>query len=123
MSKIQNTFKHVEEEQEIKTPTKRGFWRNLAEWDFTIDQDSFFRILPYFAYFAFFGVIYIANRHYTERVVREVTRLRQEVEELQIDYHALQTRYVYDSRRQVVAKKAQRLGLKEREKPLIRIEE
>ena len=123
MAKIQNTFKHIEEEKEIKIPTKRGFWRNLAEWDFTIDQDFLFRIMPYILYVSFFGIIYIANRHYTERVVREVTQLSQEVEEYQIQYHALQTRYVYDSRRQVVAKKAERLGLKEREKPLVRISE
>jgi cell division protein FtsL len=94
-------------------PVKSSFWRNFAQQDFRLDQELLFRAMPYFIYMALLGLIYIANRHYTDRIVREVISLRMEVEEMRVDYITLKSQFISKSQRQEIAKKAKKLGLDE----------
>lgn len=71
------------------------------------------KILPYLIFLAIIGVAYIANRHYTERVVRKVTKLRKEVEELRVDYITREARYIQKSTHRNVTQRAKKLGLNE----------
>ncbi|WP_051203943.1 FtsL-like putative cell division protein [Hugenholtzia roseola] len=120
-----NYYKNEEAEaaQPEATPLIQvSFWKTFAQRDFRLDQELLFRAMPYFIYAAFLGLIYIANRHYTDRIVRKVITLRMEVEELRVDYITLKSDFISKNKEQEVAKKAKRIGLVENDGVKVKIE-
>jgi cell division protein FtsL len=108
---VRNTPKNIAPE----APPKRKF--RLFSFFTQQSADPSMRILPYFLYVAFFGIIYIANTHYAERNIRKINKLKAEVDELRLDYTTLKSEYMLAGKRTEVAKKAARLGIEESNKP------
>jgi hypothetical protein len=120
-----NYYKKEETETPQSEPTpliQMSFWKTFAQRDFRLDQALLFRAMPYFIYAAFLGLVYIANRHYTDRIVRKVITLRMEVEELRVDYITLKSDFISKNKEQEVAKKAKRIGLIENGGVKVKIE-
>ncbi|MCC5943999.1 MAG: hypothetical protein JJT94_03635 [Bernardetiaceae bacterium] len=117
MAKLENTFKEPTSQETEKTSST---WR-LPDTDFSFDGNIVSRFLPYLIYAAFFGLIYIANRHYTDRVVRDVSRLRVEVEELRIDYTSLKSEHINATKKNKIAQRVNRIGLTEAQSPFFYI--
>ncbi len=80
------------------------------------------RNLPFAAFLAFLGLIYISNRHLAERTVRKIDRLGKEVKELSWDYKSLSAELMKLTTQTEIAKRADSLGLKERLEPPIKLE-
>lgn len=108
--KPQNTYRNVPKEQHEASEKKASGWR--LQWN----NNWLLRMLPYIVYVAFFGIIYIANRHYTERMVRRITKLKKEVEELRIDYTTLNASFMRERNEDNILQKAESIGLGERKK-------
>jgi Bacteriodetes cell division protein (FtsL-like) len=72
------------------------------------------RYIPHLLFVAFLGVLYIANAHYGERIVRQTTKLEAEVENLRSDYATLKAQYDSYTGKQVnIAESAKKIGLEE----------
>ncbi len=112
----QNKPKNIEPEPE---PKKKRF--RLFSWFAKQNSDPSLRVLPYFLYVAFFGIIYIANTHYSERNIRKINKLKIEVDELRLDYTTLKSEYMLAGKRTEVAKRAAKFGIEESNKPAYRI--
>ena len=59
------------------------------------------------------AIIYIANNHWAERMIRKIDKMQVEVEELRADYTSLKSEYMFASKQTEVARKVKKLGLKE----------
>lgn len=80
------------------------------------------RNLPFVAFVAFLGLLYISNRHLAERTVRQIDRLGRDVKELGWDHKSLSAELMKLTTQSEIAKRADTLGLKERTEPPIRLE-
>ncbi|MFD2968323.1 FtsL-like putative cell division protein [Sphingobacterium bambusae] len=78
--------------------------------------------LPFAAFVALLGLLYISNRHLAERTVRSIDRLGRDVKELSWDYKSLSAELMKLTTQTEIAKRADTLGLKERTEPPIKIE-
>lgn len=78
--------------------------------------------LPFIAFVALIGLLYISNRHLAENTVRSIDRLGREVKELSWDYKSLNAELMKLTTQTEIAKRADTLGLKERTEPPIKIE-
>lgn len=80
------------------------------------------RNLPFAAFVALLGLLYISNRHLAERTVRNIDQLGREVKELSWDYKSLSAELMKLTTQTEIAKRADTLGLKERMEPPIKLE-
>ncbi|MEJ5054781.1 FtsL-like putative cell division protein [Sphingobacterium sp. MYb382] len=126
-----NTIKDKELSEEVqeqmndsveeKVEETRDFIRSLVS---TKKLSSYLvaRNLPFAAFIAFLGLLYISNRHLAERTVRTIDRLGRDVKELSWDYKSLSAELMKMTTQTEIAKRADTLGLKERKEPPIKIE-
>jgi len=111
----------MNESVEEKVEETRDFIRSLVS---TKKLSSYLvaRNLPFAAFIAFLGLLYISNRHLAERTVRTIDRLGRDVKELSWDYKSLSAELMKMTTQTEIAKRADTLGLKERKEPPIKIE-
>ncbi len=78
--------------------------------------------LPFAAFVALLGLLYISNRHLAERTVRSIDGLGRDVKELSWDYKSLSAELMKLTTQTEIAKRADTLGIKERLEPAIKVE-
>jgi hypothetical protein len=78
-----------------------------------ISKEAATEMLPFIIYVVFLGMIYIANRHFAEKNIREIDKLTREVKEQTWDYKTLKSDLMLKSTQSELAKRADTLGLKE----------
>ena len=78
--------------------------------------------LPFAAFVALLGLLYISNRHLVERTVRSIDGLGRDVKELSWDYKSLSAELMKLTTQTEIAKRADTLGIKERLEPAIKVE-
>ena len=100
-----------------KPKSEKKVNESWMSFDFYFDNGLALKLLPYIMYVLFFGIIYIANRHYTERNVRKISKIRKQVEDLRIDYTTLKSDYMNATKHSEVLKKVKPLGLDESKDP------
>jgi cell division protein FtsL len=112
---MSNRLRNPESQQEEvraeihEEKSEKGFFRYF-------DENNSFKVIPFIIFFVIIGIIYIANRHYTHRKVREITQLRQQTEELRVHYTTLKSEVMAESQQAEVAKRVKRQGIIEPEK-------
>lgn len=106
----------VSEKEEVT----RNFFRSMLSSEY-LASSNFMRFLPFIAFVGFLAIVYIANRHFAEKTVRQIDRTSREVKELNWDYKSLSAELMKMSTQTEVAKKAEVLGLKERTTPPMKI--
>lgn len=77
-----------------------------------VSTDDATRALPFILFVAFLGMVYIANKHLSEKNVRSIFKLNKEVYELGVDYKTTKAELAYKSTLTEVAKKVDTLGIK-----------
>lgn len=75
------------------------------------------KYLPYILFVTAIGIFYIGNSHYAEKNIRRIDALEKEIEDLRADYTTLKADYMYASKQSEVAKKVEKLGIKESLQP------
>ena len=75
------------------------------------------KYIPHTLFLSVIGILYIANNHWAERMIRKIDKMQVEVEELRADYTSLKADYMYASKQSEVARKVLKLGLKESKTP------
>ncbi len=108
-----------------KTTTQSGGLFRLIDRFLRIDdslaQVIHVRFLPQILFVSALCVIYIGNRHYSEKKIRAISTLESEVEDLRADYTTLKAEYKFASKQSEVAKQARALGLEESKHPPFKI--
>ena len=77
--------------------------------------------LPFVLFLFALAVVYIANRHYTESMVRDIDRVANEVKVLSWEYKTLQADLMLKSTQSEIASKVEDLGLKVLVEPPVKI--
>lgn len=106
----------LQETVEEKADATRTFFQSLFSSD-RFSSDAFLRYIPFIVFVGLLAIIYIANRHYAERTVREIDRLGREVKEMNWDYKSLSADLMKLTTQTEIAKRVDSLGLKERTAP------
>jgi hypothetical protein len=74
--------------------------------------------LGYVFFLAFLTIVYISNAHYSERKIREIQTLNQDIRQLRFNYMALKSNLMYKCKQSEIATMTDPLGLHElTEKP------
>ncbi|MFD2597578.1 FtsL-like putative cell division protein [Sphingobacterium corticis] len=126
-NKIKNSelSEEVQEEMSDELEEKVEETQNFLRSFFSTNPLSAYLVtknLPFIAFVALLGLIYISNRHLAENTVRRIDRLGKEVKELGWDYKSLHAELMKLTTQSEIAKRADTLGLTERTEPPIKIE-
>ena len=109
-----NRFKDPTKEapQEIK-PTLFGFLQTALRIDSVFSSGLPIRYLPRLLWLTVLVIFYIANNHNANRTIVKLSRTRQEIEDLRVDYTTLKADYMSASKQSEVAKRVAGIGLAE----------
>lgn len=119
-----NRFREQIEEEEEKGPEpelkKAELPKNFLTSFLTegvISKESATQMMPFLIFLAMLAMIYIANRHFSEKTIRGIDKLSKEVKELSWDFKTLKADLMLKSTQTEVAKQVDTLGLKEQVEP------
>lgn len=92
--------------------TERGFF-NLFFSSEAFTQESVIRNFPFIIFMVMIGMVYISNRHFSEKNVRDIEKTNRELKEMRSEYMSTQEELMYRSKQTEVAKRVEEIGLKE----------
>ena len=93
-----------------------GFWGTLFEKGFISDKDAT-KALPFIFFIAIWCMVYIGNRHMAETNLRQVAKLKREVNDLKTAYKIAKAKLAYKSTLTEVANRVDSMGLKQQMVP------
>lgn len=76
------------------------------------DQEWMLRQLPFFLFLSLLAIIYIANGHYADQVIRKINLTQSEIKELQFNYKTLKSELMFKSGEEQMIQAATPLQLK-----------
>jgi hypothetical protein len=79
------------------------------------------KYLPQILYVAAIMIFYIGNSHYAERTIRQIDKMKVEVDDFRADYTTLKSDLMFSSKQSEVAKKVTSLGIVESSQPPYKI--
>ncbi|NCP45283.1 MAG: hypothetical protein COW67_00840 [Flavobacteriales bacterium CG18_big_fil_WC_8_21_14_2_50_32_9] len=106
-----------EKEVKIKSP---NFFTSLITGSF-LAKDNVVGALPFVLFLTFLGLLYIANGYNTEKLVRELDNINDELKELRSEYITIKSDLNYESKQSQVASKSELFGVKESTVPPTKI--
>jgi hypothetical protein len=107
----ENTFKKKKQSLKLFQYFNRAFNWNIEPIVENAVPTSY---IPKMLFLAVLGIIYIANAHLGERMVRQTTKLENEVENIRADYTTHKADYdAFAGKKAEIAKRADSLGLEE----------
>lgn len=98
---------------------KRSF-RDLTALG-SIATDYIMKNMSYVVFLSFLAVIYIANAHYSEKSIREIQSVQEELEQLRWHYLSLKSDLMFDSKQSEIVKDVSTKELKIADKRLTKI--
>lgn len=113
-------------QQDEKKPSGRGVFSIVDKY---IPIGNLFndglpvQYIPKVLFFSFMMMLYIANAHYADKLVRKTSKMNSEVNDLRADYTTLKADLMYKSKQSEVAKQVESIGLEESTEPPIKITE
>ncbi len=112
------------EQNRHKPPPQKNFFIYLEHFlqRTGLFPDNFpVKYVPYVLYILLFGILYIGNTHYHEKMVRKINQLEAIVEDLRVDFTTLKAAYMVASKQSEVAKRVASMGIYENTKPPFKI--
>ena len=101
----------IKEQEPVKDASENLFAQFFSKGIITAETAT--GALPFILFLAFLGMLYIANRNYAEKNIRDIEKINKEVKELSYDYKTTKAELAYRSTLTQVAIKADTLGIKE----------
>lgn len=122
---MSNRFRDEIEEEEEKGPEpelkqKAELPKNFVTTLLTegvVTKEFATQMMPFVIFLAMLGMVYIANRHFAEKTIRQISKLNKEVKELSWDFKTLKADLMLKSTQTEVAKQVDTFGLKELVEP------
>lgn len=107
----------VEEKLEAPAkPTALGTW--IAQ---NLSKESAVNLMPFLFFLTVLGMLYIANKHYSEKNIRQIEKINKELKELKWEHLTAKSELVSKSKQSEVAKMTKLFGLNEAVVPPIKI--
>ena len=78
-----------------------------------LSKESVVKNLPFLGFIAFLAIIYIANTYYSEKTFKQIERTKTELKELRYQYITTKAMLMYYSKQSEIAKRSEKMGLKE----------
>lgn len=78
----------------------------------SISADWVLKNLSFVGFLGFVAIIYIANAHYSEKKIRQIQAMEQDIRELRWKYMSLKSEVMYNSKQSEIAKDVEPNGLK-----------
>jgi hypothetical protein len=113
---MSNSYKIEEEEEEPRISTGKGLFsamENLTGSAGLFKEGLPVKYVPYIFYVCVFMIGYIWNAHTSDKLVRKISKMNVEVNDLRADYTTLKAELMYKSKQSEVAKEVQSIGLEE----------
>jgi hypothetical protein len=116
-NRLRTPIEEEEEEQQLiveEKPVKEisdNYVYKYFNKKFTAEAAT--RALPFVLFIAMLGMIYIANRNFAERNIRDIDKISKQVNELSWQYKSAKARLAFKSTLTEVIKKVDTLGLKQ----------
>ncbi len=113
---MSNSYKIEEEEEEPRIRTGKGLFsamENLTGAAGLFKEGLPVKYVPYVFYVCIFMMGYIWNAHTSDKLVRKISKMKVEVNDLRADYTTLKAELMYKSKQSEVAKQVQSIGLEE----------
>jgi hypothetical protein len=126
METVINVKNGVETEAEITSeqrtvPPQRKSRKNwlyetldLSRW---VHHETVIRHLPFIFFLAGISILYIANTHYAEESIREISSIEKKLNELRWEYMSTKYELEYMRKQSEVAKRVAPFGLNELQEP------
>jgi hypothetical protein len=121
-----NTFK--QEKKPVSPPRKSGkgggvfkFIESYVKLGIIFENGLPVKYIPYILFTAALGIFYIGNIHYADKKVRNLDKLKLEVDDLRAEYITIRANYEYDGKQSEVARKVAAMGLQESSAPPYKI--
>lgn len=107
-----------EESRELKGASLREFLDGTV-----ITRKNVVKQLPFLVFLCLIGIVYIGNRYHAEKVVRDITKMQEEVKNLRAEEITTASELMKISRQSEVIKliKEKELGLEESTEPPAKI--
>lgn len=83
------------------------------EKKFRINYQLIVKNLPFFLFLSGLAIIYIYNGHYSDKLIKSISRTHIELKELQFEFKTLKSDVMFRSKQTELAKAVEPLGLKE----------
>lgn len=93
----------------------RASFKKVVRYDWITKNIGFFLFL------AVLTILYIANGHWADKTIRDISRTTREIKDLQFEYKTLKSELMYQTRESELVKAVQEQGLKISETPPIHI--
>lgn len=106
----------LQETVEEKADATRSFFQSLFSTE-RFSSTAFVGYIPFIAFAGLLAILYIANRHYAERTIRQIDHIGKEVKEMNWDYKSLSAELMKLTTQSEIAKRVDTMGLKERTAP------
>jgi len=90
---------------------------NKYEWKRWFSHQWMVKNLPFFMFLAALTVVYIYNGHYSDKIIKNISKTGKEVKELQYEYKTMKSEVMFRSKQSELAKAVEPLGLKELSEP------
>lgn len=80
---------------------------------FRINYQLIVKNLPFFLFLSILAVVYIYNGHYSDKIIKSISKTNRELREMQYEYKTLKSELMFRSKQTEVARAVEPLGLKE----------
>jgi cell division protein FtsL len=110
----------LQETVEEKAEATQSFLKDLLSSE-RFSSKKVVEYVPFLIFLSFLAMLYIANRHYAEKTIRNIDRLSREVKEMSWDYKSLSAELMKLSTQSEIAKRVDTMGLHERKQAPMKI--
>jgi len=113
---MSNSYKIEEEEETPRIPSGKSLFsamENLTGSAGLFKEGLPVKYVPYVFYVCVFMMGYIWNAHTSDKLVRKISKMKVEVNDLRADYTTLKAELMYKSKQSEVAKQVESIGLEE----------
>ena len=91
------------------------------EWRKLIYQRWMVKNIPFFLFLGVLTVMYIANGHYADKILRKINELDRHLKEMQYEFKTIKRDVIFRSKESELVKAVEPLGLKELIAPPMKI--
>jgi hypothetical protein len=107
----------IEEFIDLKQEKKDPKRLKLKDWfdGSIITRDAFVKQLPFILFLSFLAVIYIGNRYHAEKIVRDIDKLQNNVNDLRAESITTASELIKISRQSEVARQIENAGIELKE--------
>lgn len=97
--------------------TKKKKWKRLLRYQWLVSH------MPFFLYLSLLAIIYIANGHLADKTIRNISKAKAELKQLQYEHKVLKAEVMYRGKESELVKAVEPLGLKRLSEPPVMIKD